>query len=247
MGRAAICSQHWSSRGRSTEGLCPGAGAASSHPGTCAASGPRPGTWKDPDPRRRSSRGSGAQNRPACAAVAATRCLRPVPSQRFLALWRQAHTPSCSRQVTSTRMVNQARLALLAVTHCEERAPCLWLEQFQIADFVSMGIEPGDGTCACRMPSYVVVGLRRRLCQLSRPGLKVMVQAGCATAEMGPRASRSLTKHSMSARGTLNRCSGCSGPAARFAGMAAGPPVAAVTGGPAVGAPRGGGSWRSGP
>jgi hypothetical protein len=49
----------------------------------------------------------GAQNRPACAAIAATRRLRPVPSQRFLALWCQAHTPSCSRQVTSTsiRMV----------------------------------------------------------------------------------------------------------------------------------------------
>ena len=44
----------------------------------------------------------GAQNRPACAAIAAARRLRPVPSQRFLALWRQAHTPSCSRQVTST-------------------------------------------------------------------------------------------------------------------------------------------------
>src|SRR5271165_6572158 len=44
----------------------------------------------------------GAQNRPACAAIAATRRLRPVPSQRFLALWSQAHTPSCSRQVTST-------------------------------------------------------------------------------------------------------------------------------------------------
>ena len=49
----------------------------------------------------------GAQNRPACAAIVATRRLRPVPSQRFLALWCQAHTPSCSRQVTSTsiRMV----------------------------------------------------------------------------------------------------------------------------------------------
>jgi len=71
-------------------------------PDTYAASGPEPGTWKDPDPRRRSSRGSGAQNRPACAAIAATRRLRPVPSQRFLALWCQAHTPPCSRQVTST-------------------------------------------------------------------------------------------------------------------------------------------------
>ena len=28
-------------------------------PDTYAASGPKPGTWKDPDPRRRSSRGSG--------------------------------------------------------------------------------------------------------------------------------------------------------------------------------------------
>jgi hypothetical protein len=86
---------------------CPSAGAASSHPDTYAASGTAPGTWKDPDPRRRSNRGSGAQNRPACAAIAATRRLRPGPSQRFLALWSQAHTPSCSRQVTSTsiRMV----------------------------------------------------------------------------------------------------------------------------------------------
>jgi hypothetical protein len=49
----------------------------------------------------------GAQNRPACAAIVATRRLRPVPSQRFVALWCQAHTPSCGRQVTSTsvRMV----------------------------------------------------------------------------------------------------------------------------------------------
>src|SRR4029077_16624104 len=52
-------------------------------PDTSAASGPEPGTWKDPDPRRRSSRGSGAQNRPACAATAATRRLRVVRSQRL--------------------------------------------------------------------------------------------------------------------------------------------------------------------
>jgi hypothetical protein len=43
-----------------------------------------------------------AQNRPACAAIVVTRRLRPVPSQRFLALSCQAYTPSCSRQVTST-------------------------------------------------------------------------------------------------------------------------------------------------
>ena len=44
--------------------------------------GHEPGTWKDPDPRRRSSRGSGAQHRPACPAMAAPRRLRAVPSQR---------------------------------------------------------------------------------------------------------------------------------------------------------------------
>ena len=45
--------------------------------------GLEPGTWKDPDPRRRSSRGSGAQHRPACPAMAATRRLRAIPSQRL--------------------------------------------------------------------------------------------------------------------------------------------------------------------
>jgi len=34
-------------------------------PDTCAASGPEPGTWKDPGPRRRSSRGSGGSEQ-AC-------------------------------------------------------------------------------------------------------------------------------------------------------------------------------------
>ena len=61
----------------------PAQGAASSYTDTYAASGPEPGTWKDPDPRRRSNRGSGAQNRPACAATAATRRLRAVRSQRL--------------------------------------------------------------------------------------------------------------------------------------------------------------------
>jgi hypothetical protein len=52
-------------------------------PDTCAAPGPGPGTCKDPDPRRQSSRGSGAQNRPACPAMTATRRPRAVPSQRL--------------------------------------------------------------------------------------------------------------------------------------------------------------------
>ena len=53
----AIRRQNLSSRGRGTEGVC--LGAAGLHPDTYAASGLEPGTWKDPDPRRRSSRGSG--------------------------------------------------------------------------------------------------------------------------------------------------------------------------------------------
>ena len=107
-GRAAIRSQHPPSRRRGHRRSLPGAGAASSHPDSCAASGPEPGTWKDPGPRRRSGRGPGAQNRPARAAIVATRRLRPVPSQRFLALRCRARTPSCSRQVTpaSISMVN---------------------------------------------------------------------------------------------------------------------------------------------
>ena len=52
----------------------------------------------------------------------------------LLALWSQAHLPSCNRQVTPTsfHMANQARLAFLAVTHRYKRTHCLWLEQFQI-------------------------------------------------------------------------------------------------------------------
>ena len=44
----------------------------------------------------------GPQNRPACPAIAATRRLRPVPSQRLPALRSQVYKPSCNRQVTST-------------------------------------------------------------------------------------------------------------------------------------------------
>ena len=43
--------------GRGAEGLC--LGAASLYSGHLRGIGPEPGTWKDPDPRRRSSRGSG--------------------------------------------------------------------------------------------------------------------------------------------------------------------------------------------
>jgi hypothetical protein len=52
-------------------------------PGTYAASGPESATCKDPDPGDGAAGDQGAQNRPACPAMAATRRLRPVPSQRL--------------------------------------------------------------------------------------------------------------------------------------------------------------------
>jgi hypothetical protein len=65
--------------------------------------GLEPGTWKDPDPRRRSSRGSGGLRiglparqwrlRDACGLSRLN---------DLLALWSQAHMPSCNRQGTST-------------------------------------------------------------------------------------------------------------------------------------------------
>ena len=68
-----------------------------------AAAGPEPGTWKDPDPRRRSSRGIRGLRiglrarqwrlRDACGLSRLN---------DFLALWSQAHLPSCNRQVVST-------------------------------------------------------------------------------------------------------------------------------------------------
>jgi hypothetical protein len=80
---AAICRQNPSCRGRGAARTVSAAVRRASIRDTSAASGPEPGTWKDPDPRRRSSRGSGGQDRPAWPAMAATRRLRPVPSQRL--------------------------------------------------------------------------------------------------------------------------------------------------------------------
>jgi hypothetical protein len=68
-------------------------------PDTSAASGPEPGTEKDPDPRRRISGlriGLPARQcrlRDACGLSRLNDLLAP---------WSQAHLPSCNRQVTST-------------------------------------------------------------------------------------------------------------------------------------------------
>ncbi len=62
-GRAAIRCQHLSSLRNGAEGLC--LGVASSQSGHLRGTGPGSATWKDPDPRRRSSRGSGGSEQ-AC-------------------------------------------------------------------------------------------------------------------------------------------------------------------------------------
>jgi len=80
----------------------------------------------------------GAQTWPVCPAMAATRRLRPVPSPTTS--WRYGPRRTC-RLVTGrshrprSTWPNQARLALLAVTHRYKQTHCLWLEQFQIAEY----------------------------------------------------------------------------------------------------------------
>jgi hypothetical protein len=63
--------------------------------------------WKDPDPRRRSSRGSGAQNRLPARQWRLRDACGLSRLNEFLALWSQACMPSCNRQVTSTSVRRQ--------------------------------------------------------------------------------------------------------------------------------------------
>ena len=93
-------------------------------PGHLRGIGPEPGTWKDPDPRRRSSRGSGGSEH-ACLpgdGGYATRAACPVSTTS----WRYGLRRTC-RLVTGrshrprSTWPNQARLAFLAVTHRYKR------------------------------------------------------------------------------------------------------------------------------
>jgi hypothetical protein len=123
-------------RGRGTEGLC--LGAASLHSGHLRGIGLEPGTWKDPGPRRRSSRGSEGLRIGLPAGQWRLRDACGLSRLNdLLALWSQAHMPSCNRHGASTSVhtARPAWLALLAVTHRNNRTRCLWLEQFQIADY----------------------------------------------------------------------------------------------------------------
>ena len=102
VGRAAIRSRHPSSEGAAPKVSAP-VQVRRAHirtPAQHASPSQQPGRILIPGDGAAGDQGP--QNRPACAAIAATQRVRPVPSQRFLALWCQAHTPSCSRQVTST-------------------------------------------------------------------------------------------------------------------------------------------------
>jgi len=103
-------------------------------PDACAEPGPGSATWKDPDPRRQSSRGSGGSER-ACLpgnGGYATPAARPVSTTS----WRHGLRRTC-RLVTGrshrprSTWPDKARLAFLAVTHRYKRIHCLWLEQFQ--------------------------------------------------------------------------------------------------------------------
>ena len=79
----------------------------------------------------------GAQNRPVCPAMAATRT--PAACPVSTTSWRHGLRRTC-RLVTGrshrprSTWPDQARLAFLAVTHRYKRTHCLWLEQFQIAE-----------------------------------------------------------------------------------------------------------------
>ena len=98
---------------------------------------PGPGTWKDPDPRRRSSRGSEGPEQ-ACLPrdggyATPAGCPVSTTSRRY-DLRRTCRLVTGRSHRPRSTWPNQARLALLAVTHRYNRTHCLWLEQFQIAD-----------------------------------------------------------------------------------------------------------------
>jgi hypothetical protein len=121
-------------RGRGAEGLC--LGAASLHSGHLRGIGPpNRGPGRTVIPGDGAAGDQWAQDRPAWQWRLRNACGLSRLND-FLALWSQAHLPSCNRRVTSTsiRMANPGPATAPAVTHRYKRTHCLWLEQFQIAD-----------------------------------------------------------------------------------------------------------------
>src|SRR6266700_7704205 len=103
---------------------------------TYAASGPEPGTWKDPDPRRRSSRGSGGSEHACPVMTAVNGYATPAACPVSMTSWRYRLRRTC-RLVTGrshrprSAWPDQARPASLAVTHSYKPTNYLGLEPFQ--------------------------------------------------------------------------------------------------------------------
>jgi hypothetical protein len=98
----------------------------------------------------------GAQNRPACPTMAATRtpaaCPVSTTSWRYGLRRTYRLVTGRSHRPRST-WPNQARLAFLAVTHRYNRTHCLWLEPFQIADSARLTGVPITRMITHRSPS----------------------------------------------------------------------------------------------
>ena len=122
----------------------------------------------------------GAQNRPACPAMAARDACGLSRLNDLLALWSQAHLPSCNRQVTSSsiHMAKPGPATAPAVTHRYKRTHCLWLEQFQIADlarFRELPSRPGRSAQIGQLCAD-----RREFCDASNAAHRPMRTAGSA-------------------------------------------------------------------
>jgi hypothetical protein len=124
---------------------------------TYAASGPGPGTWKDPDPPATEQPGiRGAQARHVCPGNGGY--AKPAACPVSTISWRYGLRRTC-RLVTGgshrprSTWPDWTRLALLAVTHRYKRAPCLWLEQFQI-DSARTAIGVGAPCAVGRTPQF---------------------------------------------------------------------------------------------
>jgi hypothetical protein len=124
-------------------------------PDTYAASGPNREPGRILIPGDGAAGDQGAQNRPACPAMAALdACGLSVSTTS----WRYGLRRTC-RLVTGrshrprSTWPNQARLAFLAVTHRYERINCLWLEQFQIADYLRQLAGSACPPIGCRLSS----------------------------------------------------------------------------------------------
>ena len=122
-------------------------------PDACAAPGPDQEPGRILDSRRRSSRGSRGPEQaclPGGGYAAPAACPASATSWRY-GPRRTCHlVPGRSHRPRST-WPDQDRLPSLAVTHRYKPTNCLWLEQFQIADYFHGGLLADSGTQARRL------------------------------------------------------------------------------------------------